>query len=211
MTSLPDITSVLSRYDRLCGQRQVSESTIRQLESSVLSLEKRVSEGEMITALFRTMMDSEISDTITQVDQLLTEGMSVVFPDQDLSVTSEVSTFRGKVGISTTTRSKYKDGSVIEGKSGDAFGGAINTVQSVLLRVFVILKRGLRPVIVMDETLAAIEGEYIVQMASFLSTLSERFGFDILLITHDPRLVDCSDHAYRIVNKNGKATYKKLK
>jgi ABC-type thiamine transport system ATPase subunit len=80
-----------------------------------------------------------------------------------------------------------------------------------LLRVFVILKRGLRPVIVMDETLAAIEGEYIVQMASFLSTLSERFGFDILLITHDPRLVDCSDHAYRIVNKNGKATYKKLK
>jgi len=211
MEQLPDIDALVSRFDRLEGTKRSVEREVSTIEGQIVNLTRRGQEGEMIVSLFRTLMDSEISDTILQIDQLLTEGMQVVFPNQNLSVKSEVEIVRGKVGINTKTIATYNDGSVIEGDSEDSFGGAINTVQSVLLRIFVILKRGLRPVLVMDETLAAIEGEYITQMASFLSTLCRRFGFDILLVTHDPRLVDCADHAYRIHNKDGRATYKQVK
>lgn len=208
---MPDFSEGISRYDRIVGQRQSAQRDVSLIKDQIAALDARITDGEMVVSLFRSLMDAEISDTITQIDKLLTEALAAVFPDQRLSVKSEVQIVRNKVGINMLTQSAYDDGSIVEGQAGDSFGGAVNTVQSLLLRIFVILKRGLRPVLVMDETLPAIEGDYIVQMASFLSILSQRFGFDILLITHNPSLVDSADHAYRIQNKNGYATYKKIK
>jgi len=99
--------------------------------------------------------------------------------------------------VSLTTR-QVKNGVVLEGDSIDSFGGSVLTIQSILLRVFIILKRNLRPVLFLDESLPALDPAYVSNMAAFLNTLADRLGLDILVITHSPALFDASKHAYRI-------------
>lgn len=211
LSPIPDTQSLYQRFDRLKGKAEAIQDQYERTEAEVNRLEAEAQTLDLVIALFRQLMDSEISESIRTLDQLQTEGLRAVFHDQNNSVRSELEIKRGKVGIQMLTQRSYSDGSMVEGESDKAFGGAVSTVQSVLLRIFVMLRRGLRPVLLMDETLAAIEGDYILHMAQFLSLLAKRFSFDILLVTHDPKLVDSADHAYRIHQSNGSAVFKKVR
>ena len=141
---------------------------------------------------------------------LLTEGLQAVFPDQNLSVVPKVELQRGKVAVDLTT-TQVHGGTTIEGGCNDAFGGAVTTIQSVLLRIFVLLKRGLRPVLLMDETLPAFDGNYVHNIGAFLSLVSKRLGVDILLVTHNPALVEAGDRVYRISRKDGAASFERTR
>ena len=62
----------------------------------------------------------------------------------------------------------------------------------------------------LDETLPAFDDKYIHNMASFLKTLCRRMGVDILLVTHNPTLVDAGDRAYRIKQNKGFCTFQRI-
>ena len=207
----PEIRPLLDRFEQLKGRVAALNEQRDKLAGQIQTLTGESETIDMVTALFRQLMDAEVTDAIRSLDQLQTEGLQAVFTDQINSVHSELEIKRGKVGIQMITRRTYDNGQIVEGESDKAFGGAVSTVQSVLMRIFVILRRKLRPLLLMDETLAAIEGDYVLHMAKFLSMLSKRFSFDILLVTHDPRLVDSADTAYRIHLKEGSAQFKKVR
>ena len=83
-------------------------------------------------------------------------------------------------------------------------------MQSILLRIIIILRRGLRPVLLLDESLPAFDGNYVSNMGHFLSVLCQRLGMDILLVTHNPALVESADKGYRIIRKNGEARFEEI-
>lgn len=184
---------------------------LRQVEAEVARLEGEVELSELVGTLFRTLIDEEITTGVKAVEELLTEGQRVVFTDQDLSVKAVVEVERGKVAVDLLTVQTHPDGSVIEGLSREAFGGAVTTVQSVLLRVLVILKRGLRPVLFLDETLPAFDSGYVHNMGAFLRVLCSRLGVDILLVSHNPAMVEAADHAYRISKVDGAAVFRRIR
>jgi len=176
------------------------------LEANKKDLQRLESEETllaMVQALLQKLIDQEVTSGVQAVEQLQTEGLQAVFGDQDLRVRSEIDLQRGKVSVDLITVQKHPDGHDIEGVSGDSFGGAVTTVQSILLRVLILLRRGLRPLLLLDETLPAFDTNYVVNMGSFLSKLCERLKMDILLVTHNEALVEAADRAYRLVNKNG--------
>ena len=104
-----------------------------------------------------------------------------------------------------------EEGLEVKGTTSESFGGAIATVQSILMRVIVMLRRGLKPVLLLDESLPAFDDNYVVNMGKFLSLICKRLGLDILLVTHNHALVESADHAYRISKVNGKAVFSKEK
>jgi energy-coupling factor transporter ATP-binding protein EcfA2 len=156
----------------------------------------------LVQTLLQSLIDKEVTYGVQAVERLQTDGLRTVFGDQDLSVKSSVDVQRGKVSVELVTVQKLL-GQEVEGVSGDAFGGAVTTVQSVLLRITMILRRGLRPLMFLDETLPAFDHNYVVNMGAFLSALCSKLNMDILLVTHNPALVEAADHAYRLVRKNG--------
>ena len=74
----------------------------------------------------------------------------------------------------------------------------MTTVQSILLRLTVVMRRGLRPLLLLDESLPAFDSNYVDAMGKFLRLLCERLGADILLVTHNTALVEAAHKAYRI-------------
>jgi len=194
--------------DRAIGLRDGVASRLKTVESDITTLENEEALLDLVAGLLRQLIDQEVTVGVEAVEKLQTEGLQTVFDDQDLRVKANVDVQRGKVTVDLVTSQTHPGGAEVEpSMSNDAFGGAVSTVQSILLRVIIILRRGLRPVLLLDESLPAFDGNYVSNMGRFLSVLCARLGLDILLVTHNPALVEAADQAYRIIKKNGAAKF----
>jgi len=214
MISLPPIPDISTAQGRLHKVRGLRESVVRRLGSVVAEIKHLEEEDEVldqVAALLRSLIDKEVTAGVSAVEKLQTEGLQAVFDDQDLQVKANLTIQRGKVSVELRTIQTHSDGTVTEGVSSDAFGGAVLTAQSVLMRIIVMLRRGMRPLLLLDETLPALDSNYASNMGSFLSMLCDRLDLDILLVTHNPVLVDAAQRAYRIVKKDGSARFQKIK
>jgi len=195
---------------RILGRRDAAQGALGASRASARSLEEKLELLDLVSSLLRALIDSEITEGVKAIETLQTEGVKAVFDDLDLSVRAEVEVLRGKVSVSLLT-SQVKGGETIEGISLDGFGGAVSTVQSVLLRLALIFRRGLRPVLFLDESLPAFDEKYVLNMAAFLKTLCARTGVDILLVTHNPLLVEAADRAYRIRRDHDQASFHRIR
>jgi len=211
MRAIPAIDHLRSRADRLKGAR---DAAVRQVNDTKKAIKTLGDESELLSlvqAALRTLIDKEVTAGVEAVEKLMTEGLRAVFHDQKLSVESMVNISRGKVSVDLITVHERPDGTVIKGVSNDAFGGAVATVQSVLLRIIVMKRRGLRPLLLLDESLPAFDASYVHNMGEFLQLICERLDIDILLVTHNPALVDASNKAYRIVRTKSGARFEVMR
>ena len=196
---------------RAVGRRDAAVTSLDEARVAVRDLQDRTELLDLVASLLRTMIDGEITEGVKAIELLQSEGVRAVFDDQDISVRAEVEVSRGKVNVSLVTTQVKENGDVIEGGSLEGFGGAVSTVQSILLRLALVVRRGLRPVLFLDESLPAFDERYVLNMALFLKTLCRKMGVDILLVTHNPALVDAADHAYRIKRDKGFSTFQRIR
>jgi hypothetical protein len=207
LPAVPSTQALRSKADKASGRRA---SVLARRDETQAKIDKLMADEDRldkVSTLFKTLIDREITDNVQAVEKLLTEGLRAVFDDQDLWVTTEVEAKHGKISVDLITNQRHPDGSVVAGISSEAFGGAVTTVQSVLLRLSVLLRRGLRPVIFLDESLPAINQNYIGNMAKFLQALCARMGVDILMVSHDPMLIEAAQKAYQIRKDHGEASF----
>lgn len=204
-------------YDDLCRDlaraealRDAAQKALSAANRQVMVLEAETEVLDRVADLFRTLIDREVVDNAKTVESLLTEGLQAIFDDLDLSVRSEIDIQRGKVAVDLITVQKQADGMITEGSCTDAYGGSVATVESVLLRIVVLNRRGLRPLLLLDESLAAVAEHYVPRVGKFLAMLSERMGLDVLAVSHNPSLVEAATTSYRINKKDGKASFRKI-
>lgn len=205
------LRAVQSSMGVLRARREAATSGLSRVCADITRLEGEEEVADLSGGVIRALIDDEVTLSVKAVEDLLTDGLRAVFEDQDLSVRAEVDVQRGKVAVNLLTVQQNSDGTLVEGLSRDAFGGAVSTVQSVLLRTIVIVRRGLRPVMFLDESLPAFDANYVGNMGAFLRALCKKLGIDILLVSHNPAMVEAADRAYRIVKTDGRATFRRIR
>lgn len=210
MKPVPDLTSLRATVEKAKTLRSVLEERIEENKTQVQELQNEEELLDLVGNLIRQLIDVEVTDGVKAVEKLQTEGLQEIFHDQKLSVRAEVGEERGKVSVTLLTGRERKDGSVVEGTADQSFGGSVLTMQSVLMRITVIFRRQMRPLLLLDETLSAVANKYVDRAARFLSTLSKRLDLDILLISHDEALVSASTNAYYVTYEKDKAKYRKV-
>tara|TARA_B100000963_G_C22616435_1_gene667583 strand:- start:61 stop:642 length:582 start_codon:yes stop_codon:yes gene_type:complete len=173
-------------------------SLLEQTNAKIASLVEEERLLGYVSDLFRELIDAEIKSGVQITENLLSDGLSAVFYDQMLSVKAEVGVQRGKITVDLITSQMQENGQITEGIATEGFGGSVATVQSTLLRLIVAMRRKLRLVLFLDESLGALDEQYVERMGNFLRDLCEKLGVDILLITHNPPLVHAAHKAYRI-------------
>lgn len=207
-TALKTLQSSLSRAEAL---RDAAAKRLRETEVEVIRLEGEQEILARVGDLFRVLIDREVIDNANTAQELLTEGLQAIFDDLDLSVRAAVDVKHGKVSVELLTVQTQADGTKTEGAPTDAYGGSVATVESVLLRVVVLTRRGLKPLLLLDESLGAVAEHYVPRVGQFLALLCERMGLDILAVSHNPVLVEAANRAYRIQKKDGEATLKQVR
>jgi hypothetical protein len=207
---LPDLTSVRAQANKALGLRDALTQQISENDAKIKELENEDELLDLVANLIRRLIDGEVTDGVKAVEKLQSEGLQEIFYDQELSVRAEVEESRGKVSVTLLTQRRLKDGTVVEGIADQSFGGSVLTMQSILMRATVIFRRDMRPVLFLDETLAAVANKYLDRAAKFLSKLCDRLDLDILLISHDEALINAAKNAYVVSDHGGKAKFRKL-
>ena len=207
---MSEITSPSNLRTSLERVKALRDAATRDLNKVMGDIARLEGEGVLLVGVetfLRVLIDQEVTLGVQAVEQLQTEGLQAVFNDQDIMVKSNIEVQRGKVSVELVTVQTQRNGMVIEGLSNDGFGGSVSTLQSVLLRLIIMMRWGLRPMLLLDESLPAFDPKYAVNMGNFLSVLCKRLGMDILVVSHDPTMVEAADRAYRITKTNGHAKF----
>jgi len=196
--------------NKALGLRDALDQQIEENDRRITDLEREEELLELVGNLLRRLIDAEVTDGVRAVEKLQTEGLQEIFHDQEMSVRAEVEESRGRISVTLLTQRRQKDGSFVEGVVDQSFGGSVLTMQSILMRITVIFRRGLRPLLLLDETLGAVANKYVDRAARFLSTLCRRLELDILLITHDEALVGAGHRAYYVTYAKDRARFREI-
>jgi DNA repair exonuclease SbcCD ATPase subunit len=129
----------------------------------------------------------------------------------DLSLESEVGFKYNKISVDLFFRKGMKGHPAsYRGRPLEAFGGGPSSVISLILRVLTVRKMKLWPLLILDESLAAVSDDYIDFTGQFLRALAEKMGFDIILVTHKQAFLEHAHTALRCseeVESDGASTY----
>ena len=195
----------------LRGQRDTVYAKVAETEARISELEAEDAVLSRVADLFRVLIDGEVIANVKAAEKLITEGLVAIFDDMDLKVRSEVDVQRGKVAVELVTVQQHGDGTETEGSAMESYGGSVATVQSVLLRIVVVSRRNLKPLLLLDESLGAVAEHYVPRVGAFLSLLCDKMDMDVLAVTHNTALVEASKTAYRIDPNQGAARFKRLR
>lgn len=210
LSSVPDLTDVRALANKALGFRDAVDKQIEDNDQKIKELENEEELLTLVASLIRQLVDAEVTDGVKAVEKLQSEGLAEIFHDQNLAVRAEVGESRNKVSVSLLTTRELKNGAIVEGLADQSFGGSVLTMQSILMRITVIFRRDLRPLLLLDETLVAVANRYVDRAAKFLATLSKRLNLDILLITHDEAIVGAANKAYLVTQVKDKAKFKEI-
>lgn len=130
--------------------------------------------------------------------ELMTYGLNTIFHDREYAVDIEVKE-RGndKTAVFWLIENPESD-EPLRTSLRDSVGGGIQTVVSVILRIFFILYYRQRRFLVLDEPFGDINDRYLEGLFQFLRYTIQDLGFEILMITHDPRFKPFGDRVYTV-------------
>ena len=205
------MSDLASRFQRIKVLREGCVNRISSLDAEIALLELEQDQKVEAGLILDQLAEDEVERGVATYASLLEEGLKAIFPEQEVGLKPEVTKIRGKVAVKLKTTFKGHDGIEVESDSLDAFGGAVTTIQSLLLRISLILKRGLRPLLILDETFPAVDGDRVEILVGFLKVLCERLDMDILCITHDQSIAEGADIGYRIAPSVDGAKLKRIK
>lgn len=206
--ALPDLSGLHAEANKALGLRAAVDRQIEENQHRIKELTNEDDLLQLVAALLKRLIDSEVTDGVKAVERLQTEGLAEIFHDQAMAVRADVEETRGRISVTLLTRRELEDGTQVEGVADQSFGGSILTIQSILMRITVIFRRNLRPLLLLDETLSAVANKYVDRAARFLSSLCKNLGIDILLISHDEALVGAADRSYQVTYARDRAKFR---
>jgi len=192
------VKDLRARLNHIRSLKSFTENRISSLSDETALLEIDLDVVNQSIELLNRLSEEEVENGIKTYIALLEEGLKALFPEQQVGLKGEVDKLRGKISLRLKTTFKSQDGIEVEGEGIDSFGGAVATVQSLLLRISLILKRDLQPFLVLDESFPAVDAYRTELLIDFLKTLCSRLEMDILCITHNHSLSEQADRSYRL-------------
>lgn len=145
--------------------------------------------------LINFLIDKLAKQDLSKMDQIITYGLSTVFPKRNLEFKSSLEERGKKLWINLDT---YYDGNLVDPDNKSS----VSVIESFLLRILCIIKLKKANILLLDETFAAVGAENIDDTSSLLSEMSKKLGLDILLVTHNPGGNQWANQSFQAKLKN---------
>lgn len=211
------IENVKLEVNKRIGKRELLLSQIEHIEQSITEASDSLDLVTDAHKLLELFVKSTEGVTASYIEPLITEALDFVFA-QYLKFHLMFMSRRNQVEVDflvirdkeveelyqTLSKDPVKNSVKLEEISKECrqinylYGGAINQVISMVLRL--VLKQLLRlpgPVI-FDEPTSAVGEEYSARVGQLLSSLSKKFGLQVILVTHSDTLASFADRSYRV-------------
>lgn len=195
MVSSSDLTKLSMRWARASEQKQI---VARKIEADELLLQQTLKRQETVLkaqALIQTTAQETQNQLTYHVQALVQNALDAVFPTVYLFKTA----FELRRGQTEVVIWLDKDGEAIDPR--DAAGGGVVDVVCFALRVVAWSLSQTSPVLILDEPFKWVSAGLRPICGQLLRGISDRLGLQIIMVTHDPELVEQADRIFLVEQK----------
>ncbi len=195
-----------SALDRVISFQSVIESVKRDYLKNKKDIEDKTKDLETLNELIvntqagysylETLINEESTKFISKIQDLISYGISTIFYDKDYSCEISLENNQAVIWI---IEKREENGQIVTIKSDIKKNGmGIRTVVGCILQFFFILHYEAYPVLFVDEGFSAISNNRMPYFMSFLLEFCKTNGLKVLLVTHDPRIVEYATQVYEV-------------
>jgi ABC-type transport system involved in cytochrome c biogenesis ATPase subunit len=196
--------SVMNRVQFLDGVHEDKKARRTDTVGQIESLKKEKDILDKTEKVLKHLTDKLVKNDLTKMDNLVTYGLKTVYANRNFQFKSEVQERGRKMWIDLQT---INDGNLTDPQAKSS----VHVVESFLLRVLCILKTKRARLLLMDETFAAVDSEYVENLYQLVSELCKKLNMDVLLVTHFPGCTEIVDHSYKLTGSENKAEVVQVK
>lgn len=189
----------LAQAGKLVGDAEAKRTHLREsivsMESQVEALRVREADLQLATVLIQETAKETQDQLRIHIQDLVQSALNAVFPgvyDFRLVFTPR----RGRTEVDI-----YLDKDGTQVNPMDSSGGGVVDVVSFALRVVSWSISGTEPTLVLDEPLKWVSQNLRPRCAELIRALSERLKLQIIMVTHDPELVEEADSIFVVDQK----------
>jgi len=198
-------------HETLISRRSVLDfkrALLVEKQSALSALEEQIALLRQAVDFIGKLSEDAQLAVLTFMEQLLSSGVQDVF-DPAWSVKLELTKRGGRPAIALYL--DQGDGMVVE--VPDGVGGGVQQVLGVLMRfaVLYLLRGQRRTIMFLDEPFAHLSAAHIEAMIDVLKGLVATYNFEVLIVTHQQRLIDVADIVYSFSNVDNKTLVERLR
>lgn len=186
------------------GMRASKVKSFDALQVEVSGLETKIKTLLMTEKVLKHLIDRLAKADLERMDKLVTYGLSVVFPGRDIKFVSRLEEYGKRMRVALRT---VDGGNEVSPDSSSS----VQVIESFILRLLCMRKMKRAPLMLLDETFAAVDNVNIDNVGKLITQLSEKTGMDVLLVTHLPQFAEWGRHMYRISKRDKTAVLEKIR
>jgi hypothetical protein len=195
----------MSHLVPLIAQAQLRLTTagdrLADLTQTATGCTDRLNEQAEADLVLRALLKQRTDESFKEVEELILRGLKTVFSTENwTAVKIDCQQVRGRLSGELV----LVQGDV-EAPPLEAFGGGPTSLAAFLLRMLVVRRVGLAPLLLLDESFSQVSARDLPALAKFLRLLVDKLGFTILLVTHQPLFAEYANHVYT-ASHNGQQT-----
>lgn len=184
------------KYEKIKEQLTESNKNIEKISLDLELLEK-------VNVLFQKTSEFARNQAKTQIESLVTNCLQFVF-DDNLEFQIEIKELNGRPSANFFVITQNKDSQVKLEPELSRGGGVVDVVSLALRIAFLeVHKPKIEGPLMLDEPAKHVSSDYIFNVSSFLKKVSELFGRQIIMITHNDFLAAIGDQSYNVKINDG--------
>ena len=183
------VDQFLKEYSKASIQKELLEQDIAKKLNLIENDKKEAKLARDCSSILTELVREQSNLKIGEIENIVNEGLLAVFSeDIQIKITSAIK----------RDKTEYHIDIIQNGVHGtqESFGGGVLAVISLCLRVVMIIYCKRDRILFLDESLGFVSEVYQPSLSNFISQLCKRLGFNITLISHQPRMTAYADRIY---------------
>ncbi|RLI65902.1 MAG: hypothetical protein DRO67_01995 [Candidatus Asgardarchaeum californiense] len=195
------------RINELLAEKRIAEKALTNYKNQKEKQERVLKDIDSVQKLFQSAVSLMYENLSIRLGEIITEGLTIVFPDSQYRFVIEFVERRGNVEadlyLEDSDGNKYHP--------LDAVGGGVSDIVCLLLRITYILLSQYDNFLAADEPLRFVDRKRIPDAAVFIKKVCEDFKLQLFVVSHIPELIEVSETVYTTEKRKGVSVTTKLK
>lgn len=205
-----DIKTLKSQIDSLKEDFHIKKGKYETLNNSKnkITIEKtRITEENDVFTQARLLLSESSKYAKEQIkyqlESMVNHGLQYIF-GEDKRFEIEITESKNKTEAEFYVISIIDDVE-IKTKPQDSRGGGVVDIVSLILKVAILQSYSptIEGPLILDEPAKHVSDEYIEKVGEFLSQITQFFGRQVIMVTHNFHLSEIADNKYEVTQENG--------
>ncbi len=200
------IQAARNQVDNLLAEQRIAKKALVNFNKQLSAELTNIEEIEAVQKLFQSAVALMYDNLSSKLGDIITEGISIVFPDAQLKF---VVTF-------VERRNNVEADIMLEDSDGEQFsvlddsGGGLADFIALLLRMTYIILSEHANILAADEPMKFVDRDRVPEAAKFIRKVCEDFNFQLLFVSHIPEMVAESERVYKVTKQKGVSAVKMI-